>query len=110
MQADSHMNFGSHSKRSSGVHGVLEVSDSPEPGDGSCDQEYIHLFVNDHQAIVDYLEHLLSSTPGVGVGVHNTLLEYHLYAYREATGHRGAGQGWDRAEGDGVVTRRAPLH
>ena len=48
-------------------------------------EEYIHLFVNDHGAMVDYLEHLLSSTPAVGVGVHNTLLEYHLYAYKEAT-------------------------
>ena len=47
-------------------------------------EDYIHLFVNDHKAMVDFLEHLLSSTGGAGVGVHNTLLEYHLYGYREA--------------------------
>ena len=58
---------------------------SQETGVVIKSEEYIHLFVNNQQAMVDYLEHLLSSTPGVGVGVHNTLLEYHLYAYREAT-------------------------
>ena len=58
---------------------------SQETGVVIKSEEYIHLFVNDHQAMVEYLEHLLSSTPSVGVGVHNTLLEYHLYAYREAS-------------------------
>ena len=47
-------------------------------------EDYIHLFVNDHKVMVDFLEHLLSSTDGVGVGVYNTLIEYQLYSYREA--------------------------
>ena len=70
---------------------------SQETGVVIKSEEYIHLFVNNQQAMVDYLEHLLSSTPGVGV--HNPLLEYHLLQ----GGHRGAGEGRDRAEGDGVL-------
>ena len=58
---------------------------SQETGVVIKSEEYIHLFVNDHGAMVDYLEHLLTSGPSVGVGVHNTLLEYQLYAYKEAT-------------------------
>ena len=47
-------------------------------------EDYVHLFVNDHKAMVDFLEHLLSSTSEAGVGVYNTLIEYHLYGWGEA--------------------------
>jgi len=48
-------------------------------------EEFIHLFINDQKAMVDFLEHLVSSLPFVSKTVYNTLIEYQLYSYVETT-------------------------
>ena len=49
-------------------------------------EEYIHLFVNDQGAMVDFLEHLDNSGKQLDPSVYNTLLEYQLYAFVSAEG------------------------
>ena len=46
-------------------------------------EHYIHLFVNDAEAMVDFLEHLVSSGKTITSSVINTLLEYQLYIYKD---------------------------
>ena len=67
--------------------GVNEDQDIDEYGTCPRNQfdaeKYIHLFVNDHKAMVEFLEHLLSFGKPVSRSVINTLLEYQLYMYKE---------------------------
>jgi len=44
-------------------------------------EEFIHLFINDQNAMVSFLEHLVVSLPCVSKTVYNTLIEYQLYLY-----------------------------
>ena len=64
-----------------------EDQDINDPDSGPQDQfdaeKYIHLFVNDPKAMVEFLEHLLSFEKPVNTSVINTLLEYQLYVYKE---------------------------
>ena len=66
---------------------VNEDQENSEFGIGSKDQfnadKYIHLFVNDPKAMVEFLEHLLSFGKPVSKSVIDTLLEYQLYIYKE---------------------------
>ena len=69
--------------------GVSDDQDINEFGSstGAKDQfdaeKYIHLFVNDPKAMVEFLEHLLSLGKPVNKSVIITLLEYQLYIYKE---------------------------
>ena len=66
---------------------VKEDLDNSEFDIGSKDQfnadKYIHLFVNDPKAMVEFLENLLSYGKPVSKSVVDTLLEYQLYIYKE---------------------------
>ena len=46
--------------------------------------DYIHLFVSDQKAMVEFLDHLVTSGNQLNGSIYNTLLEYHLYAYKAA--------------------------
>eukprot|EP00092_Neocalanus_flemingeri_P014689 GFUD01015851.1.p1 GENE.GFUD01015851.1~~GFUD01015851.1.p1 ORF type:complete len:1126 (+),score=262.45 GFUD01015851.1:53-3430(+) len=48
-------------------------------------EEFIHLFINDQEAMVDFLEHLVASLPSVSKTVYNSLIEYQLYSHAAIT-------------------------
>jgi len=54
-------------------------------GFDSNPEEFIHLFINDQEAMVDFLEHLVTSLPAVSKTVYNSLIEYQLYSYTATT-------------------------
>jgi len=58
-------------------------------------EDYIHLFVNDQKAMVEFLEYLVSSGNHDHVSIYNTLLEYQLYALR-ATDDVAAKVKWEK--------------
>ena len=53
-----------------------------ETGNNFNAEDYIHLFVNDQRAMVDFLDHLMRTAPPVNGSVYNTQLEYLLYAHK----------------------------
>lgn len=50
-------------------------------------EEFIHLFINDQEAMVDFLEHLVTSLPVVSKTVYNTLIEYQIYSFAATADH-----------------------